>query len=106
MSPAAASSGEFAIRVTSVDELFVPLQARPTAERSLDEDVRFFLLDEWERVREARPSTLTLYAPAAERPSTDERAVGVAVRADLRSHTRRLRQADAVARSPRCRTSP
>jgi hypothetical protein len=98
MSTAAPSPGEFAIRVPSIDALFVPLQARPVAERSLAEDVRLHLLDEWERVREARPSALTVYAPAAERSSTDEQAVGGAVRADLRSHARRLRQAAPLSR--------
>ena len=68
------------------------------AERSLDEAVRLYLLDEWERVRKTRPSTLTVYALASDRPWTDEQAVGTAVRADLRAHTRRLRQASPLTR--------
>ena len=92
---------EFAIRVTSVDGLFAPLDAGPVAERTLDEDVRLYLLDEWERVRRSRPSTLKVHAPATERSITDEHAVGVAVRADLRAHTRRLRQAAPLSRRDR-----
>lgn len=94
MSTAASAGGELAIRLTSVEDLFAPLDARPVAERSLREDVRLHLLDEWERVRKGRPSTLTVYAPASERGTTDERAVSVAVRANLRAHTRRLHYAN------------
>lgn len=98
MSGAAAPSGEFAIRVASIDGLFAPLDARPIAERSLDEDVRLYLLDEWERVRAGRPSTLTVYVPASERSHTDQEGVSAAVRADLRAHARRLRQAEPLSR--------
>ncbi len=91
-------ASRFAIRVGGSDELFAPLQARPVAERSLDETVRLYLLDEWERVRKTRPVTLTVYAPATDRPRTDEQAVGTAVRADLRAHTGRLRQASPLTR--------
>jgi len=94
MSLASPNFGEYAIRIDAVDDLFVPLEARPVAERSLGEDVRLHLIDEWERVRKARPSTLTVYVAASERPETDEEAVGVAVRADLRAHTRRLHYAN------------
>ncbi|MGI8507076.1 MAG: hypothetical protein ACR2MK_09815 [Solirubrobacteraceae bacterium] len=101
MSFARSSPDEFAIRVASIDGLFAPLDARPIAERSLDEDVRLHLLDEWEDVREARPSTLTVYAPAGERSGTDEEAVSAAVRANLRAYTRRLRKADPLSRRDR-----
>jgi hypothetical protein len=101
MSSAASTSGEFAIRLDYVEALFARFDARPVAERSLDGEVRLHLLDQWERVREARPSTLTVYAPATERPGTDEQAVGVAVRADLRTHTRRLHYATPLARRER-----
>ena len=84
----------FAIRLASIDDLFVPLDARPLAERSLNEDVRLHLLDEWERVRATAPATLDVHAPASERSQTNEQAVTTAVHADLRSHTRRLRQAE------------
>jgi hypothetical protein len=93
--------GEFAIRVASIDGLFAPFDARPVAERSLDEDVRLHLLDEWEWARDARPSILTVYAPAVERSHTDENAVKAALRADLRAYTRRLRQAAPLSRRDR-----
>jgi hypothetical protein len=101
MTAAASASGEFAIRVGSIDELFASLDARPVAERALSEDVRLHLVDARERVRKARPSTLTIYAPASERPETDERAVSAAVRADLRAHTCRLRKAEPLSRRDR-----
>jgi hypothetical protein len=90
----APATREFAIRVSAIDELFEPLDARPVAERQLRDEVRLKLLDEWELVRESGPSILHIHAPASERPGTDEDAVGVAVRADLRSHTRRLHHAN------------
>lgn len=98
MTDAGTARGEFAIRVRSLEELFAPLDARPIATRALAEDVRLHLLDEWEAVRQARPGILTVYAPASERSAADERAVGAAVRADLRAHTRRLRQATPLSR--------
>ncbi len=101
MSAAAPTSREFAIRVSAVDDLFVALDARPVAERPLQEGVRIKLLDEWERVRPARPTTLRIYAPAADRPATDEEAVTTAVYADLRAHTRRLRYANPITRRER-----
>lgn len=94
MSRAASTGGELGIRVTCIEDLFAPHDARPVAERSLREDVRLHLLDEWERVRKARPSTLVVYAPAAERRATDEQAVSVAIRANLRAHTHRLHYAN------------
>jgi hypothetical protein len=98
MSTRSPADAEFAIRVTSIEELFAPLDARPVAERTLDEEVRLHLLDEWERVREARPSTLNVYAPATERSATDVEAVSAAVRADLRNYTRRLGRAAPLSR--------
>ena len=47
------------------------------------------------------PSTLHIHAPASERVATDEQAVGVAVRADLRAHTRRLHHANPLNRRER-----
>ncbi len=96
--PAISASAEFAIRVRSVDDMFAPLQAGPVAERVLDDDVRYYLLDEWEHARESAPSTLTVYAPASERYSTDEQAVATAIRADLRRNTQRLRKAFPLSR--------
>ncbi len=94
MSTPAADSRPFAIRIPAVDDLFVGYDARPVAERPLRDEVRLWLLDEWERVRDARPSALHIHAPASDRIATDEQAVGVAVRADLRAHTRRLHHAN------------
>lgn len=101
MSTAAPASAEFAIRVSAVDDLFVALDARPVAERPLQEGVRIKLLDEWERVRPARPSALHIYVSAAQQPDTDEEGVRTAVYADLRAHTRRLRYANPVTRRER-----
>jgi hypothetical protein len=92
---------EFAIRIAAIDDLFVQFDARPVAERPLRDDVRLWLLDEWEHVRDARPSLLHVHAPATERPSTDEHAVGVAVRADLGAHRRRLHHANPLNRRER-----
>lgn len=89
---------EFAIRVRSIDDLFAALQAGPVSERALDDDVRYHLLDEWERVRNTAPSTLTVYAPASERYVTDEEAVTRAIRADLSRNTRQLHKAFPLSR--------
>lgn len=96
--PADSTPAEFAIRVRSIDDMFAPLQAGPVAERVLDDDVRYYLLDEWEHVRKRAPSTLTVYAPASERYSTDEEGVAAAIRADLHRNTHRLRKAFPLSR--------
>jgi hypothetical protein len=101
MSAAAPEQRDFAIRIAAIDDLFVAFDARPVAERPLRDEVRLWLLDEWENVRHARPSILHVHAPATERAATDERAVGVAVRADLRAHTRRLHYANPLNRRER-----
>ena len=69
------STREFAIRLSSIDQLFWEFDARPVAERTLAADVRWSLVDEWERLRNAEPSHLTIYAPESDRASTDEGAV-------------------------------
>ena len=89
---------EFAIRVGSLEELFEPLDARPTVERRLTTAVREHLLDEWEWVREARPRALRVYAPAGERSDTHEEAVRAAIHQDLRAFCGRLRHARPLAR--------
>jgi hypothetical protein len=89
---------EFAIRVDSIDDLFEPLDAGPTAERRLTTAVQDHLLDEWEWVREARPQALTVYAPADQRTDTDEDAVRAAIHHDLRALCGRLRDARPVSR--------
>ena len=92
---------EFAIRVASIDELFWQFDARPLAERQVTADVRWHLLDEWERLRELEPSQLTVYAPAAERERTDERAVIKAIHSSLRSASGPLRRVDPLSRQQR-----
>jgi hypothetical protein len=101
MSAPAPEQRNFAIRIAAIDDLFVAFDARPVAERPLRDEVRLWLLDEWENVRHARPSILHVHAPATERAATDEGAVGVAVRADLRAHTRRLHYANPLNRRER-----
>ena len=58
----------FAIRLDSINDLFWPFDARPVADRTLSEGARWHLLDEWDRLRDAKPSSLTIYAPASDRP--------------------------------------
>ncbi len=87
MSASTAEPRPYAIRIPAIDDLFVAFDARPVAERPLRDEVRLWLLDEWEHVRQTRPSTLHVHAPASDRVATDEHAVGVAVRADLLAHT-------------------
>ena len=89
---------EFAIRVSSIDELFSQLDARPVAERTLSDDVRWALLDEWERVRQGKPSHLTIYAPAADRADTDEDAVRASIHRSVRSASGPLRRIDPLSR--------
>jgi hypothetical protein len=98
MRPPQSPTREFAIRVSSIDELFWQLDARPVAERTLSGDVRWALLDEWERARERRPSHLTIYAPAADRADTDEDAVRAAIHRSLRSASGPLRRIDPLSR--------
>jgi len=93
-----ASRGEFAIRVRSIDQLFWEFDARPVAQRAISADARWALLDEWDRVRERKPSTLVIYAPASERAVTDEQALGTAIRASLTSASGPLRRVDPLSR--------
>jgi hypothetical protein len=89
---------QFAIRVNSVDELFWPFDARPVAERTLSGDARWHLLDEWDRLRDTRPTCLTVYAPESERSHTDEDAVRVAIHRSLEKAAGPLRRADPLSR--------
>jgi hypothetical protein len=98
MSQAGPSNREFAIRVSSIDALFWDFDARPVAERTLSGDARWHLLDEWERVRHAEPSHLTLYAPESDRASTDEEAVRNAIWTSLRKSSGPLRRVDPLSR--------
>jgi hypothetical protein len=101
MSSPAPERREYAIRIAAIDDLFAAFDARSVAERPLRDEVRLWLLDEWERVRQMRPSTLHVHAPATEQAATDEQAVGVAVRADLLAHTHRLHHANPLNRRER-----
>jgi hypothetical protein len=93
-----ASRREFAIRLSSIDELFWDFDARPVAQRAISADARWALLDEWERVREREPSTLVIYAPESDRAATDEQAVGAAIRGSLSLASGRLRDIDPLSR--------
>jgi hypothetical protein len=93
-----ASRTEFAIRLTSIDELFWEFDARPVAERSITGDVRWAMLDEWDRVRKRQPQALVIYAPASERATTDEKAVSTAIHASLDSASGPLKRVDPLSR--------
>ena len=92
------STREFAIRLSSIDQLFWEFDARPVAERTVAADVRWSLLDEWERLRNAEPSHLTIYAPESDRASTDEDAVRHAIRTSLHKSSGPLRRIDPLSR--------
>lgn len=93
--------GEFAIRVASVDELFEPFDACPVSQRRLGWEVRAHLLDKWESARPSDAPVLLVYAPASERPGTDEAAVQTALRADMRTFTKPYRRAAPLNRHDR-----
>jgi hypothetical protein len=93
-----AARDEFAIRVSSIDELFWEFDVRSVAERSITGDARWALLDERARVRELEPPDLVIYAPASDRATTDERVVGTAIRASLGPASGPLRRVDPLSR--------
>lgn len=90
---------EFAIRLTAVDDLFEPFDARPMAQRPLNYEARMALLDQWELSRRGDPGHLTLYLPAGEREGRDEAEVRAAIGADLKLASGRLRDVDPLTRS-------
>jgi hypothetical protein len=92
------SAQPFAIRLNSISDLFWPLDARPVADRTLSEDARWHLLDEWDRLRDRKPSSLTVYAPASERAQTDENAVRTAIHRSLEKAAGPLRRVDPLSR--------
>jgi hypothetical protein len=92
------SARQFAIRLDSISDLFWPFDARPVADRTLSEDARWHLLDEWDRLRDAKPSSLTVYAPASERSETDENAVRTAIHRSLQKAAGPLRRVDPLSR--------
>jgi hypothetical protein len=93
-----ASRHEFAIRLTSIDQLFWEFDARPIAEREISADARWAMLDEWDRVRELEPSTLMIYAPASDRAATDEDAISRAIHSSLDSASGPLKRVDPLSR--------
>jgi hypothetical protein len=98
MSSLQSPNPEFAIRLSSIDQLFWEFAAGPVAERTLSGDARWYLLDEWERVRNAEPSYLVIYAPESDRESTDQDAVRTAIRTSLRKASGPLRRIDPLSR--------
>jgi hypothetical protein len=90
---------EFAIRLSTADDLFEPFDARPIANRPLTYDARMALLDQWELAREKDPQWLTLYLPESERALTDEAGVRAAINADLTLASGHLRDVDPLTRS-------
>jgi hypothetical protein len=98
MSSPRSPNTEFAIRLSSIDQLFWDFEAGPVAERTLSADARWYLLDEWERVRHAEPSYLVIYAPESDRESTDQDAVRTAIRTSLRKASGPLRRIDPLSR--------
>jgi hypothetical protein len=98
MADAEPSTPEFAIRLSSIEQLFWDFDARPVAKRTLSGDARWHLLDEWERVRRAEPSHLVIYAPESDRESTDEDAVREAIWSSLRKSSGPLRRIDPLSR--------
>jgi hypothetical protein len=97
----AVSASELSIRVGSVDALFSEFDARPIAERQLGEDVRLYLLDQWEHVRSARGASLTVHAPESERDTTDPGAVTASVRATMSTFAAPYRKAMHMSRRQR-----
>ncbi len=94
----------FAIRLDSVDDLFWPYDARPIAERAVNVDVRWALIDEWDRARHLNPTSLTLVVPATERATTDEGAVTAAIHASLRRASGPMRRIDPQTRQEKVAT--
>jgi hypothetical protein len=94
-------AAEFAIRLSSVDDLFDPYDARPVAERPLNYEARTAMLDSWERARASDPARLIIEAPAAEREITDEDQVRSAISATLDAASGPLRHLDPLTRSGR-----
>ena len=96
---------EFAIRLASIDQLFWEFDGRPVADRTLSGDARWYLLDEWERVRNAEPSHLVVYAPESDRADADEDAVRSAIWTSLRRASGPLRSVDPLSRQEKVAAS-
>jgi hypothetical protein len=92
---------EFAIRVASIDALFSEFDPRPVADRALAEEVRLFLLDQWDLVRLEEPTALTIYAPESDRATTDPAAVRRALHSNIEAFTGAYRHAVPMSRRQR-----
>ena len=103
MPEAREASAQFAIRVPSIEALFVPFDARPVADRELAEEVRLFLLDQWELVRydDEPPKRLTIYVPEGERSEADPEAVKSAFHKTMQAFTGPYRHAVPMTRRQR-----
>lgn len=73
--------------------MFEPFDARPVAERDLAEDVRLFVLDQWEAIGrdDDPPKRLTIYVP--EGSEVDPEAVRSASHKTMEAFTGRYRHA-------------
>jgi hypothetical protein len=91
-------SADFAIRVSSIDDLFAAFDASPVAERAISEEARLYMLDRWELVRETHSPTLTIHAPESERPRVDADGVTAALRNDFRTYAGPYREAEPLSR--------
>jgi hypothetical protein len=100
-SGAKSAVGEFAIRVSSIDELFAAFDARPVPERAISAEARQYLLDRWDLVRETHPAALTIHVPESERPRVDTAGVTVALRKGFRTYAGPYHQAAPLSRSER-----
>lgn len=67
-------------------------------ERKLNYDVRWALLDGWERVRKRGPRELVIYAPETDRGRTDPDAITACIHRSLHSASGRLREIDPLSR--------
>ena len=101
MPEAKGASSQFAIRVPSIEALFEPFDARPIDERDLAEDVRLYVLDQWEHFRhhDVPPKALTIYVP--EGSEVDPEAVSSAFHKTMQAFTGPYRHAVPMSRRRR-----
>jgi hypothetical protein len=101
MPKAKGASAQFAIRVPSIEALFEPFDARPVAERDLAEDVRLYVLDQWEYFRydEQPPKVLTIFVP--EGSEVDPEAVRSSFHRTMEAFTGPYRHAVPISRRQR-----
>ena len=92
---------EFAIRVSSVQELFDPFSAEPLEWRPLRDAVRERLLDAWIDTWEDRPESLTVQVPSGDRSDGLGPRLQAAIRHDLETTYETSRRFDVFTRSER-----